>query len=257
MSSLMASSAPAPKMLGEPHFSRAVSSALQDMKGTPTKQEAQQLQNGTTASALSTSPPFREKRGKSSSPEEGRHRNGAAACADEGGIDLLGKPLAFPFWPPLERTYVPQKQGDLPALVAAQPVLDQASTVSHLMECIGVCLLCADVDTAELAKHARRVVQRSAHMAAADRGRGVLTSLSAHVTVGAAEWTGNTVGDFAFDEDAGEREEDQQSRQSTGSQPSGSPLEHHTTIRNGCASSYSPTPYQAMHAAINHSQNIS
>ena len=118
MSSLMASSAPAPKMLGEPHFSRAVSSALQDMKCTSMRQEAQQLQNGTTASALSTSPPFRERRDESSSPEGGRHRNGAAACAEEGGIDLLGKPLGSPFWPPLESTYVPQNQGHLPALVA-------------------------------------------------------------------------------------------------------------------------------------------
>jgi hypothetical protein len=115
------------------------------------------------------------------------------------------------------------------------------------------CACCADVDTAELAKHARRVVQRSANMAAADRGRGVLTSLSAHVTVGAAEWTGNDAGDFAFDEDAGEREEDQQSKQSTGSQPNGSPLEHHTPIRNGCTSSRLPIPYQAMHGATNRS----
>ena len=118
MSSLMASSAPPPKMLGEPQFSRAVSSALQDMKCTPTKQEAQQLQDWATASALSTSPPFREGRDKSSSPEEGRHRNGAAAVAEEGSIDLLGEPLAPSFWPPLESTYMPQRRGDLYALVA-------------------------------------------------------------------------------------------------------------------------------------------
>ena len=61
---------------------------------------------------------------------------------------------------------------------------------------------CADINKAELAKHARRVVQRSAHMAAADRGHGLLISLSAHVTVGAAEWTGNNPHDFAFDEEA-------------------------------------------------------
>ena len=65
---------------------------------------------------------------------------------------------------------------------------------------------CADINKAELAKHARRVVQRSAHMAAADRGHGLLISLSAHVTVGAAEWTGNDPHDFAFDKEAMEAE---------------------------------------------------
>ena len=67
---------------------------------------------------------------------------------------------------------------------------------------------CADINKAELAKHARRVVQRSAHMAAADRGHGLLISLSAHVTVGAAEWTGNDPHDFAFDEEAMDAEEE-------------------------------------------------
>ena len=66
----------------------------------------------------------------------------------------------------------------------------------------GAVCCCADINQAELAKHARRVVQRSAHMAAADRGHGLLISLSAHVTVGAAEWTGNDPHDFAFDEEA-------------------------------------------------------
>ncbi len=95
MSSLMASSSPAPKALGEPQFSRAVSSALQDMKCAPTKQDTQQPQDGASASALSTSPPFRERSDMSSSPKESRHKNGAAACAEEGGIDLLGKPLTL------------------------------------------------------------------------------------------------------------------------------------------------------------------
>ena len=67
---------------------------------------------------------------------------------------------------------------------------------------------CADINKAELAKHARRVVQRSAHMAAADRGHGLLISLSAHVTVGAAEWTGNDPHDFAFDEEAADAKEE-------------------------------------------------
>ena len=44
-------------------------------------------------------------------------------------------------------------------------------------------------------------------MAAADRGHGLLISLSAHVTVGAAEWTGNDPHDFAFDEEAMDVEE--------------------------------------------------
>ena len=67
---------------------------------------------------------------------------------------------------------------------------------------------CTDINKAELAKHARRVEQRSANMAAADRGHGLLISLSAHVTVGAAEWTGNDPHDFAFDEDAADAGEE-------------------------------------------------
>ncbi|BDA49325.1 probable 1-phosphatidylinositol-3-phosphate 5-kinase FAB1C [Coccomyxa sp. Obi] len=49
-------------------------------------------------------------------------------------------------------------------------------------------LQAADVE--ELTAHARRVVQRSAYRTAALRGDGPLVSLSPHVTVGAAEWTG-------------------------------------------------------------------
>ena len=62
-------------------------------------------------------------------------------------------------------------------------------------------------------------------MAAADRGSGPLTSLSAHVTVGAADWSRNDVNDFAFEEvEAAEKEE-----QSTGSQPNGTPPGHRST----------------------------
>ncbi len=45
-------------------------------------------------------------------------------------------------------------------------------------------------DVEELTAHARRVVQRSAYRTAALRADGPLVSLSPHVTVGAAEWTG-------------------------------------------------------------------
>lgn len=55
-----------------------------------------------------------------------------------------------------------------------------------------------DVDKEEIAKHARRVVQRSAHLAAADRGAGPRVSISPHVSVGAAEWTGVQRPDFQF-----------------------------------------------------------
>ena len=53
-------------------------------------------------------------------------------------------------------------------------------------------------------------------MAATDRGNGPLTSLSAHVTAGAAEWTGNVAHDFAFEEDIKAAEEEEQD---AGSQP--------------------------------------
>ena len=79
---------------------------------------------------------------------------------------------------------------------------------------------CADINKAELAKHARRVVQRSAHMAAADRGHGLLISLSAHVTVGAAEWTGNDPHDFAFDEEAMDAEEEAKAEDASPLRPS-------------------------------------
>ena len=62
-------------------------------------------------------------------------------------------------------------------------------------------------------------------MAAADRGNGPLTSLSAHVTVGATEWAGNNIHDFAF-EDAKTAEEE---KQSAGSQPNGTPPDHRST----------------------------
>ena len=78
-------------------------------------------------------------------------------------------------------------------------------------------VICADINRAELAKHARRVVQRSALMTAADRGRGPLTSLSAHVTVGAADWTGNDESDFAFEADAVKIGEETHGSQQNGS----------------------------------------
>lgn len=92
MSSLMASSAPGHKVHEEPQFSRAVSSALQDMgKSSPMKLEAQQKENS-TASILSSSPPFRDNK---ISPAEGSLA--AISTGDEGGIDLIGEPCApFP-----------------------------------------------------------------------------------------------------------------------------------------------------------------
>lgn len=88
MSSLMASSAPGPKPHGEPQFSRAVSSALQDT-GTinSPKLDANQMDTA-NASMLSTSPPFRD---KESCPEEAGQRSTAPAAGDEGGIDLAGE----------------------------------------------------------------------------------------------------------------------------------------------------------------------
>ena len=87
MSSLMASSAPGHKMQEEPQFSRAVSSALQDMgKRTPSKQEAQQKEAG-SASTLSSSPPYREGR---SSPHEGK-QGSTVLEGDEGSVDLIGR----------------------------------------------------------------------------------------------------------------------------------------------------------------------
>lgn len=62
-------------------------------------------------------------------------------------------------------------------------------------------------------------------MAAADRGSGPLTSLSAHVTVGAADWSGNNVNDFAFEDVEAAEEE----KQCTGSQPDGTPPGHRST----------------------------
>ena len=90
MSSLMASSAPGPKPKphGEQQFSRAVSSARQDMgRYTPRGQGAQQ-QDSSKLAMLSTSPPFRD---SSRSPEEGKRSNAALACGDEGGVDLAGE----------------------------------------------------------------------------------------------------------------------------------------------------------------------
>ena len=59
-------------------------------------------------------------------------------------------------------------------------------------------------------------------MAATDRGNGPLTSLSAHVTAGAAEWTGNVAHDFAFEEDIKAAEEEEQD---PGNQPISTPPE--------------------------------
>ena len=55
-------------------------------------------------------------------------------------------------------------------------------------------------------------------MTAADRGNGPLTSLSAHVTAGATEWTGTDLSDFAF-EDA----EQENEMQTVGSELNGTP----------------------------------
>ena len=89
MSSLMASSAPGHKMQEEPQFSRAVSSALQDMgQSTPSKQGAQHKE-ASSASMLSSSPPFREGR---TSPHEGKQEN-TVLEGDEGGVDLIGECL--------------------------------------------------------------------------------------------------------------------------------------------------------------------
>ena len=56
----------------------------------------------------------------------------------------------------------------------------------------------ADVAAAEIARHARRVVRRSARLAAVDRGAGPLISISPHVSVGGAPWTGVARPDFQF-----------------------------------------------------------
>ena len=89
MSSLMASSAPGPKPHGEPQFSRAVSSALQD-RGTSNSPKLDANQKDTAnALKLSTSPPFRDN--KSSHEEAGQRSAAPAAGDDEGGIDLAGE----------------------------------------------------------------------------------------------------------------------------------------------------------------------
>ena len=52
----------------------------------------------------------------------------------------------------------------------------------------------------ELTKHVRRVVMRSAHLAAVDRGDRPLLSISPHVSIGSAPWTvGNDDADFHFE----------------------------------------------------------
>jgi hypothetical protein len=56
------------------------------------------------------------------------------------------------------------------------------------------------VNKEELTKHARRVVMRSAHLAAAERGDRPLLSISPHVSVGGgATWAGNDDADFHFE----------------------------------------------------------
>ena len=89
MSSLMASSAPGHKMQEEPQFSRAVSSALQDMgQSTPSKQDALE-EDASSATLLSSSPPFREGR---STPHEGK-QGSPMLEGDECGVDLIGESL--------------------------------------------------------------------------------------------------------------------------------------------------------------------
>ena len=88
MSSLMASSAPGPKPHGEQQFSRAVSSARQDMGlCTPRTQRTQQ-KDSSKAMMMATSPPFRD---TSNSPEEGRKSTAALAFGAEGEVDLAGE----------------------------------------------------------------------------------------------------------------------------------------------------------------------
>ena len=91
MSSLMASSAPGPKPHGEQQFSRAVSSARQDMGlCTPRAQRAQQ-KDSSKAVMVATSPPFRD---TGSSPEEGMRSTATLTFGDEGGVDLAGERAA-------------------------------------------------------------------------------------------------------------------------------------------------------------------
>ena len=87
MSSLMASSAPGEKPHEEPQFSRAMSSALQDMGQSTPRQQAPQQKDSSNATMLSTSPPFRE---HSSSPEETMKSTAALAFGEESRIDLAG-----------------------------------------------------------------------------------------------------------------------------------------------------------------------
>ena len=70
-------------------------------------------------------------------------------------------------------------------------------------------------------------------MAAADRGNGPLTSLSAHVTVGTAEWTGDCGHDFASEEgEAAEEEKHSMSRHPNGTSPD------HRSRGSGCGISH-------------------
>ncbi len=88
MSSLMASSAPGSKPHGEQQFSRAVSSARQDMGScTPGPQSTQQKHSSKDA-MHSASPPFRD---HTSSPVETQNSAAAPAYGEEYGIDLAGE----------------------------------------------------------------------------------------------------------------------------------------------------------------------
>ena len=88
MSSLMASSAPGPKPQGEQQFSRAVSSARQDMKLSVPGAKSTQQPDSSRDAMLSTSPPFRD---HNSSPEEAKSSAAAQAFGDDCGIDLAGE----------------------------------------------------------------------------------------------------------------------------------------------------------------------
>ncbi len=80
-------------------------------------------------------------------------------------------------------------------------------------------------------------------MAAADRGTGPLTSLSAHVTVGATEWTGNNVHDFAFEDVEAADEQ----KQSASSQLNETPPDHRSTGGRRVISLHPLCSYQRSH----------
>lgn len=88
MSSLMASSAPGPKPHGEQQFSRAVSSARQDMALSTPGYQSRPQKDSSKDTKLSASPPFRD---NNSSPEEANNSAAAPAYGEEYGIDLAGE----------------------------------------------------------------------------------------------------------------------------------------------------------------------